>query len=227
MGNKGNNRHIKRLAAPMYLHAERKINKYLMKPNAGRHTGDQNASISTIITEKLNVAHNAKEAKRILNAGSVEVNGKPVKDPRYPVGFGDIIHFKPIKETFAVGVDRKGTIKVSKHEGKTDQVFKVIGKYIAKGNKEMIRLHDGTILPSQKQISVNDSVTLKNGKITSVIKLEKGAKCLVVKGIHASEEGTIADIKKGTALIDATVEIHGSKGNTETLLNNIMVIGAK
>ena len=38
MGSKGNNRHIKSLAAPRYLHIERKVNAYVLKPNAGRHT---------------------------------------------------------------------------------------------------------------------------------------------------------------------------------------------
>ena len=78
-----------------------------------------------------------------------------------------------------------------------------------------------------KGVSVNDSVTIKDGKIQKIIKLEKGAKCLVIKGVHASEDGTITEIKKGTALRAATVEIEGNKGNTETLLDNIMVTGAK
>lgn len=229
MGSKGNNRHIKRLAAPRYIHIERKVNAYVLKPNAGRHTLQTSIALATVIKEKLNFAQNEKEAKRILNEGSVEVNGKKIKDPRYPVGFGDIIHFKPSNEHYIIGVGSKGVIKVSKHDSskEADRVFKVIGKYIAEGNKEMIRLYNGIILPSAKGVSVNDSVEVKDGKVHKVIKLEKGAKCLVVKGIHASEEGTISEINKGTALRAATVEIRGSKGNTETLLDNIIVIGAK
>ncbi len=227
MGSKGNNRHIKRLAAPRYLHIERKVNAYVLKPNAGRYTLLDSIALSTILKEKLNVAHNSREVKRILKAGSVEVNGQVIKEERYPIGFGDIIHFKPNGEKYEIGVGSKGVIKVSKHEGKAEQPSKVVGKYIAKSNKEMLRLYNGVTLPSIKGVSVNDSVLIKDGKVHKILKLEKGAKCLVVKGVHASLEGTIAEIKKGTALRDATVEIHGHKGNTETLLDNILVIGAK
>lgn len=231
MGSKGNNRHIKRLAAPTYLHVERKVNAYVLKPNAGRHTAHSTMALSTIIKEKLNFAQNANEVKRILKAGSVEVNGKIIKDPRYPIGYGDHMHFKPSGEKYTVTVAGKGVIKVAKTEhehSKAEHAQKVIGKYIAPGNKEMIRLLSGIILPSAKGVHVNDSVIVKDGKIGSVLKLEKGAKCLVVNGVHASEEGTIAEIKKGSALRDATVEIHsGKKGNIETLIDNIVVTGAK
>lgn len=228
MGSKGNNRHIKRLAASRYINIGRKVNPYVLKPNAGRHTLDSSIAISTVIKEKLGIAQNERESRRILNAGSVEVNGKVVKDPRFPIGFGDVISFKPSKEQFSIGVGRSGTITVSKAQWHHhDQPLKVVGKYIASSKKEMVRLYNGVIIPSVNGVSVNDSVMVKDGKIYKVIKLEKGAKCLVVKGVHASLEGTIAEIKKGTALRDATVEIHGKSGSTETLLGNIIVTGAK
>ncbi len=227
MGSKGNNRHIKRLAAPKYLNVERKTDAYVLKQNPGRHTLQDSIAISTVIKEKLGIAQTSEESKRILKAGSVEINGKLVKDPRYPVGFGDRIFFKPSGQTYAIGVGSKGVIKLVKSEKEEEQPLKVTGKYIAKANKEMIRLYNGVTLTSEKGISVNDSVILKEGKVSKVLKLEKGARCLVVKGVHASLEGTIADIKKGTALRSATVEIHGQNGNTETLLDNIVVTGAK
>jgi len=227
MGSKGNDRHVKRLASPRYLHIERKVSAYVLKPNAGRHTFQSSIALATVIKEKLNFAQNSREVKRILKAGGVEVNGKVIKDERYPVGFGDILHFKPSGEKYEIGVGSKGVIKIEKYEGKGEQAQKVIGKYIAKSNKEMLRLYNGVTLPSTKGVSVNDSVVLKEGKVHKILKLEKGAKCLVIKGVHASLEGTIAEIKKGTALRDATVEIHGRNAKTETLLDNILVIGAK
>ncbi len=227
MGSKGNNRHIKRLAAHRYLNVERKVNPYVLKQNAGRHTLSLSIAIATLIKEKLGFAKTADEARRILKAGSVEVNGKVIKDSRYPVGFGDIILFKPNSEKYSVGVGSKGVVDMKKVESDERQVLKVTGKYIAKSNKEMIRLHDGTIHPSVKGVSVNDSVVLKGGKVGEVLKLEEGARCLVIKGVHTSEEGKVVQIKKGTALRDATVEISGKGGNTETLLDNIVVIGAK
>ncbi len=228
MGSKGNSRHIKRLAAPRYLHVGKKVSAYVTKPNAGRHTLESSIALATVLKEKLGLAKNTKEAKRIVKSGNVEINGKAVKDERFPLGFGDVIHFKPGNESYEVSAGRKGTVSIKKHEGKKgEQVFKVTGKYIAKGKTEMIRLYNGSVMPSAKGVSVNDSVIVKGGKVESVIKLEKGARCFVIKGVHASESGTISGIKPGTALRSATVEIDGEKGKTETSLENVMVIGAK
>ena len=172
MGSKGNNRHIKRLAAPRYLHVERKVHAYVIKPNAGRHTLDSSIAIATVLREKLDVASNRREVKRILKSGNVEVNGKPIREERYPLGFGDVIHFKPSNELYSIGVGNRGAVKIEKLEGKEPvHVFKVIGKYVSKGNKEMIRLYNGTVIPSAKGVSVNDSVHLKEGRVQDVLKL--------------------------------------------------------
>jgi len=228
MGNKGNNRHIKRLAAPRYLHIGKKVKPYVVKPNSGRHTLRASISIATVLVDKLGIAGNAKEAKRAIKSGNVEVNGRVIKDERYPLGFADIIHLKPSKESYRIGIGIRGTVSVDKEEGKhEEQVFKVIGKFIAKGNKEKIRLHNGNILPSIKDVKVNDSVKLKDGKVSAVLKMQKGARCVILNGIHASESGVISDIKQGTALRAATVEIEGDGVKTETLLDNVIVVGVK
>ena len=145
-----------------------------------------------------------------------------------PLGFGDVLHFKPSGEIYSIGVGSKGAVKIEKIEGKEPtHVFKVIGKYVAKGNKEMIRLYNGTVIASAKGVNGNDSVHLKEGKVQDVLKLQKGAHCLVIKGVHASESGVISEIKGGTALRKATVAMEGDKGRTETLLDNVMVVGGK
>ena len=164
----------------------------------------------------------------VINAGSVEVNGKAVNSLKYPLGFGDVIYFKQSNEHYRIGVGKKGAIAVEKEsaEKAKEHIFKVIGKYLAKGNREMIRLYNGTVVPSVKDVRVNDSVRIKDGKIDGVIRLEKGARCLVIRGVHASESGTISDIRQGTALRGAIVEIESPEGKKQTLLDNVMAVGA-
>ncbi len=229
MGSKGNNRHTKRLAAQRYLHIERKVHAYVLKPDSGRHTLGSSIALATVLKEKLGVVGNTREAKHAIMSGSIEVNGKPVRSIRYPLGFGDTVRIKPSGESYAIGVGRKGVVSVNKAQGgdSSGQTFKVVGKYTTGGNKEMLRLHSGTIINSVKDARVNDSVTVKGGKIEAVLRLEKGARCLVIKGVHASEKGVISGIKNGTALRSATVEIEGDGGKTETLLDNVMIVGGK
>ena len=227
MGSKGNDRHMKRLASPRYQHVEKKVNPYIIKPNAGRHTAVTSIAIATVLKEKLGVVGSTKEAKMVLGAGSVEVNGKAIKDFRYPLGFGDVLRFKPSGEHYVIGVGRKGAVSVEKSSdgGTAEQAFKVIGKYVSKGNKEMIRLYNGTVVPSVSGVKVNDSVKIKEGKVSGVLKLQKGALCLVIRGVHASESGTISEIRPGSAVRPAIVEIESRNGKMETLLDNVMAVG--
>ncbi len=226
MGNKGNDRHVKRLASPRYQHVERKVNPYIIKPNAGRHTSATSIALATVLKEKLGVVGSTKEAKIVLGSGSVEVNGKVIRDFRYPLGFGDVLKFREGNEHYRIGVGRKGVVNIEKSTATSEQVFKVIGKYVSKGNKEMIRLYNGSVVQSAKGVKVNDSVKVKDGKVSAVIKLEKGASYLVIRGVHASEGGTISEIRPGTAVRPAIVEIDGKGGKKETLLDNVMAVGA-
>ena len=222
MANKGNTRHIKRLASSKYVNVSRKTSKYLAKLNPGRHSANDSIAITTVIREKIGAASNAAEARLILRNGLVQVNGKQVKEEKYPVGFNDVIVLKPDNATYRITVGRMGTFTIEKIKKAAPRELKVTGKYVNKGNKIMLRLHDGTIIPGNAEIKVNDTVIVKEGKLDGHIRLEKGAQCLVVKGTHAPEKGTIEAVKEGTALRSPTVEIKGSSGAFETLLENIM-----
>ncbi len=222
MANKGNKRHINRLASSKYLKIYRKTSAYVTKPAPGRHSLEANISISTVLREKLGVANTLREVKRLLQSGSIKINGKVIKEPKYPIGFGDLLELVPSKEQYRVSVSKGGTFALEK--GGSKQIFKVVGKYIASKGKVMIRLDNGTVVHSDKEVHVNDSIELKNGKPGSIIKMENGKRCFVVKGTHASESGVIKNINSGSAQRDPLVRIEGSTGEFETLLDNIMVV---
>lgn len=225
MSSKGNNRHMNRFAASNYIKVERKLSKYVAKPNAGRFTEKNVISLVTLLKEKMKIAADTREARLLLKRGSVNINGKVIRDERYPVGFGDVISFAD-GESYRIDVAKHGFINPVEYDanGKT-RLLKVIGKYVTEGNKIMIRLYDGTVVSAKNEIRVNDSVSVQDGAVKSVIKFSKGAKCYVIKGKHASESGEIKSITEGTATRSPTVEIDSGKGTFQTLLDNIMVTG--
>ncbi len=227
MGSKGNSRHIKRLAAPKYFSIARKEKKFITKPNPGRYTLDSSIALITVISDKLGIAKNAKEAKAIIHSGSIEVNGKVVKEIKYPIGLGDVIYVKGYDSYYLVKPGLKGAFKIEKttKEEAFSYPKKVVGKYLAKKGKVMAWLHDGSTMSVDGiDVKVNDSVVISNNKITKVIKFEKGGKCEVIKGIHAPQSGTIVEIKQGTASRGMLVEISGPEGNFETVVENIMMV---
>jgi small subunit ribosomal protein S4e len=226
MSSKGNNRHVKRLAVGIYPRIERKTATYLIKPRPGRHGLESSVALLALVRDKLGLASRAKEARGMIEGGKIEVNGSVVRDEKYPVGFGDIVTLKPTGEAYSIGVGRNGGIRLDKAEKKGERTLKVIGKYVARGKRTMVRLFDGSAVESAEGVSVNDSVVLSKGKIAKTIKFEQGAKCLVIRGTHASESGTISEIVKGSALRDATVRVEGAGGRFETTVENVMVVGA-
>lgn len=227
MARHGNSRHLNRLASSRYPRVSRKSAKYLAKPRPGRHSLGRSVALLVILRDKFNFAANKNEAKKTIKRGAVEVNGKLIRDERYPVGFGDVLTFKQSKETYRVGIGKYGDIKLEKVEGKEpERTLKVVGKYLSNGSKLMLRLYDGSAMNGAKEVRVNDSVVLSGSKIKSVLKFERGAKCLVVKGTHASEQGVIKEIKSGSAMNAAAVKVEGESGEFETLVDNIMVVGA-
>ncbi|MGC8710096.1 MAG: S4 domain-containing protein [Candidatus Micrarchaeia archaeon] len=227
MSRKGGSSHIKRIAASSYLRINRKSSKYVTKPNPGRHTLEEGMSLITFVKEKL-IEGTSREARRIISSGAIYINGKPVKDYRYPVGFGDVVYVKPDNSYYRIGAGRYGTFSFKKIDEKeaSSSVFKVVGKYTAKKGVLMLRLHDGTTVKAEKDAKVNDSVVIKGGKIEAVLGFKEGAKCIVYRGIHAPESGTIKSIKKGAMLKDSTLEIEAGKRKFETVVSNIMVVGA-
>ncbi len=224
MGAKGNNRHMKRLASPRYMKLTRKQSKFVPKPSAGRHTLENSIALLTFVKEKLELARNSREARKAITQGKIKVNGKGIKDTKFALGIGDIVEIVPAALSYEIVPSDYGVM--GKREVKSNsRIVKVIGKYKAEGNVDMIRLISGENLKcDKKEIAVNDSVVIEAGKVKDVAKLEEGAKCRVIKGIHAPEEGTIKKITKGTAMRTASANIEGKNSSFETVVENIMAI---
>ncbi|MGC8662548.1 MAG: S4 domain-containing protein [Candidatus Micrarchaeia archaeon] len=228
MSKKGGSGHIKRLAASSYIKINKKASKYVAHPNPGRYSMERSLALITFLKDKLSKM-SAREAKTIISNGEIFINGKIIKEPKYPIGFGDIIFIKPEGAYYKITVGKRGIFafeKVSKDEEKKN-IYKVVGKYIAKGGKVMIRLHNGNIMECKDEVKVNDSVVINGDKLEKVLKFENGARCMVYIGIHAPETGKITNIKKGDMLSSESVEIKPDKNKSfETVAKNIIVVGA-
>ncbi|MDE1833518.1 MAG: hypothetical protein KGH58_03815 [Candidatus Micrarchaeota archaeon] len=226
MANKGKSRHIKGLNAPRYMAIHRKELRYIVKQNAGRHTLDSSLAL-ILVAKKLKVADNSADARRIIKNGNIMVNGKPVSEPKYPVGLNDVIEVKG-NGHYKVGIDRLAKISITE-ASKSDagsRLCRVIGKYKAEGNTLMLRLHDGSIAKGTKEARVNDSVILDSkGKVSKIIKLDVGSQCSVIDGVHVGTAGTVKELKEGNMHKAKSAIIEGKDGKFETLVKNIMVTG--
>lgn len=220
MANKGGSGYIKRLNAPKYFSVHRKEHAYVIKQNPGRHTLQKSIAL-TLVLDKLELAANRSESAKIIKSSLVSVNGKVVKDPKFPVGLNDIVQIGPDK--YMLSVNERGQILIEK--GRIGQVYKVVGKYKYKDNSTMVRLHDGSIRKSTNDVKVNDSVSVSENKISKVIKLDKGSKCQIIDGVHVGKAGKITDIREGNIHKQKSVVVEQMNGESfETLVKNIIIV---
>jgi ribosomal protein S4E len=221
MGGKGNSRYLKRLNSPEFMGIHRKERAYITKPAAGRHNLQTCIALS-VAAQKLGVADTTDEAKRAIRAKAFKINGNVITEPKYPVGLGDILETGT--DTFKIWINKQGKIIFEPSKTK-DPLYKVVGKFKDKANKMMLRLHDGSVMAAKSDISVNDSVILKAGKIEKTIKLAPGARCSVVAGVHVGKEGTVVNLVEGTMHKSRSLVIESGSAKFETLVRNILVTG--
>ena len=83
--------HHKRLVMPRTWPLTRKTNIWAQKPNPSGHQIEMCMPLGIILRDVLGVAHNMREAKSILHARSVMVDGKVETDRARGVGLMDVL----------------------------------------------------------------------------------------------------------------------------------------
>ncbi len=224
MANKGNSRHMKSLTAPKYYGVHRKESAYAAKPSPGRHSLSRSIPLVAFAT-KAGISASSHDASRMIKRKEIHVNGKPVRDPAYPVGLSDTILVLPSKTSYSIGINELGKVSIKESKGTADRLCKVVQKYKAGGGSAMIRLHDGTVVKESKEINANDSVLLgDDNSVKKVLKLGEGCSCMVIDGVHVGAKGRVKEIHKGTATSKAYVTVEEGGSSFDTLVRNIMVV---
>lgn len=190
--------HFKRLAAPKTWQIMRKESKFITKPVPGPHSLEAGIPLSALLKEFLNYDASMREIKKILNFNDIKIDGKIVKNSRFPIGIFDLIEISNINTYLRVILNRKGKIelvKINKEEASL-KPCKIIGKTMVKG-KLQLNLYDGkNILVDDNSYKVGDTVllSLPEQKITKHLKLSKKSTIALTGGKHIGELGIVEDI---------------------------------
>lgn len=197
--------HLKRIVAPKTWILSRKDNKFVTRPCAGPHSVAFSIPVSFLLKE-VGFASTTNEAKKILNNKVVLVDGRRIKDSKFPVGLMDTVSVKDVSGFFRVVLDEKGRLKILpvKESEVNIKLCRVNNKTMVRKNKLQINLFDGkNILSDDNKIKTCDSVVLElpSQKIKDVLKFEKGALVLLVGGSHMGSFGVIDGIKENVIAI--------------------------
>ncbi len=226
MGKMGGRKQLKRHSMPPVLRLPVKSQKWLTKPVPGPHPADMSVPLRIILRDFLKVARSAKEADRIIFSGKILIDGVVRKNPKFPVGFMDVVQIPDIGKTYRVSVDSLGRLRlleVGEAEAKR-KLCRVIKKQTVRGGRIQLTLHDGrNVVGELRDFRVGDTVeiSLPNGEIIRRIPLSVGKWGIVMRGKNAGRTGKVEEIKTRTRT--AVLSADGDK--VETSLDYVFIVG--
>jgi small subunit ribosomal protein S4e len=94
--------YLKRLNAPKTWKIKRRGISFISRPNPGPHKMELCLPLNIILRDMLCHAKTTKEVKMIVNAKEITVNGKVVKEIKYPVGLFDVLQISKLDETYRI-----------------------------------------------------------------------------------------------------------------------------
>lgn len=221
-------KHLKSIAASNLLAYRRKNRKYVTRPSPGPHGVKKCVTLNALLRDMLNYAKTTKEAKKILDCGDVIINGSVRKDHKFPIGIMDVIAIKKEDKHYRLLYGKGGKFElkhITKEEAHTVP-YKVIGKKILKDKKIQLNLYGGkNILVNDNKYCTGDTVLLDNtNKITSHLKLEKGATVYILGGKHVGVKATLEGIHKYGKLQPDRISLKKDKDTFETLKEYAFVV---
>lgn len=200
------------------------------KPSSGPHKLRESLPLILVIRNKLNYALDGTEVRKICAQRNIVVDGKVRTDPKFPVGFMDVVSIPKAQESYRVLFDVKGRFilnKVDEAEAKF-KLCKVLSVSVGLKKIPQLTTHDGrTLRFPDPAIKAGDSIKLDlaTGKIESFIKLEVGKLCFVSKGRNTGRIGVLVQRERHLGSFDIA-KLKDSKGNVFAVrLDAVFVVG--
>lgn len=227
--------HLKTLASPKAMKVHRKENVFVMKAAPGPYKASEAVPIGVLLRDYLGLAANRKEVRYILHNNEVIVNGRRVKDERFPLGLLDVVSIPASGKHYLIKVDSNARLypeEISEEKSKT-KLCKLVDKTVVKGGKLQLNLYGGgnilADVKDSKKYPVGGTLVLKlpEMKIAGFIELAEGKTALVAWGRHAGKVGKVAGITKSGLNLKSltTIESEGEKLQTNT--DYIFIVGDK
>lgn len=207
MAKRGGSKHQKRIAVPKaILLPTKKESTWLVRTMAGGHSLHASMPLAVLLRDVLHYAKTMSEVKKILSQRFVLVDGQVRVEPKFPVGFMDVIELPKAGKHYIILVDNHSRLipkEISKDQ-KSSKLVKVVKKYTIPGNKIAVTLHDGKTMQADNNVKVGDSIRISLPKLSiqQVVKLAPGAKCIIREGKHAGMLAVLDEIiqrKEGRA----------------------------
>lgn len=191
---------LKRMLVPSFWKIPKKDTKWVVSPRPGPHKKFESIPLQILLRDILGIVETGKEARAVVNAGEIIVDGKKIKDTHYSVGLMDVIAIPKIGKFYRVVPGTKGLelVEIPEKESST-KLCRVNGKTVLKNGRTQLNLHDGKNIFAKDGYATGDSVLVECCplKINEHFKMQKGSTALITKGKNAGKIGTIKEVLAG------------------------------
>jgi len=219
--------------APSHWQLNKLAGGYATRPTAGPHKLRECIPVSVLLRQRLKYALSQQECYKICRdreAQNVLVDGKVRRDPKYPLGFMDVVSLPKTSENFRILYDVKGRFMPIRIDAKEAQykLCRIKRKVLGKNKIPYVVTHDGrTIRYPHPDIKKNDTVkiNLETHAIDGIVKFDNGATVFVTGGNNIGRVGILQHVEHHPGSYEIA-HVKDSRGNAfATRLSNIFVIG--
>jgi small subunit ribosomal protein S4e len=225
-------KHLKRLAAPRSWVVPRKTNVYTTKPAPGAHPVERALPLATVVRDFLRLSETGREARRVIGAGDVLVDGRVVKDAKFAVGFQDVVSVPRTKQAWRVMVDEKARLRLVPIDAKQAgwKLCQVVGKTTLAGGRTQLNLHDGrNLIVKKDDTKTGDVLRLEvpTQKVLGHFPLSAGAQVFIVDGRHAGEIAPVKSIEATRSHKPNLIHLSAGDGEFTTIKPYAFPIGER
>jgi small subunit ribosomal protein S4e len=182
--------------------------------------------MGVILRDILGVAHNRREAKKILHSRQIMVDGRVETALGRGVGLMDVLTVGG--NNYRCVLDTNGKLRYRPISAKkaSSKICRVMGKTTISGGKTQLHLHDGRnlLFDSNPEYKSGDSVviSLPEQEIVSHHKFEEGALAYLTGGSHIGETATIKsyEIKRSSKANETSFDNFGTISDYVFILGN-------
>lgn len=219
---------IKRISAPKHWRIRRKEKKYSFHPLPGPHAKEKCLTLGMALRDMLAITENAKESRSLLRSGQVKVDGRPRKEPGFPIGIMDVVTVG--NESWRVLAGRRGLyLKTVTGNESAIKLLKITNKTVIRGGKVQLNFHDGRNLIVEKSAAYHTGdvavFDLEKNSIKETIQLKKGATVLIVEGHNMGTTGKVESLVNVRSMLPNKIVFKAGGQSKETLMDYAFVVG--
>ncbi len=214
MAKHGENKKLKRLNTPNLVSISKKDKVWISKPIPGTHPRNKSISLVVLLRDVLKLAGTSKEATTLIKSGKILVDGRIVKEHKFPIGYMDLISIPEVNMTYYIDLDHNGRFIAKRDDKRKAKILRLKNRKTLAKDKYQLTFSDGRTLLSNESYKTGDSVliSMPDMKILEHLPLKEGCDCRIIGGSRSGMFGKVKSIVPGSTNSKTKIEVKDETG---------------